>query len=268
MGRYTTTQTFSDQDAQGAAVPYASAATTSSAPSDASAAPTHDAKDAAGLRVKRVDNVSGSGAGAGSGDFHTYRASRRREMERVAAMEQRYKQNKAQQEFEERRKRNAEEFQAKAEKRAAKRRRRKERAKALAMGGDSDGRKANENEASAEQKVPVLETPGGVPEIPNDGSFLEKMLALQKEQEEDKQEEQVTEDGKRDASEHDRQRRLLLLLDERGRVLVIGFCQVEDKRDVVLHALGALAIDCQAKCACDYGKKTHAGYWPSARLKL
>ena len=113
-------------------------------------------------------------------------------------MEQRYKQNKAQQEFEERRKRNAEEFQAKAEKRAAKRRRRKERAKALAMGGDSDEQKMNET--SAEKKVPVLETPGGVPEIPNDGSFLEKMLALQKEQEENKQEE--TEEGRRDESGH------------------------------------------------------------------
>ena len=61
---------------------------------------------------------------------------------------------------------------------------------------------------------------------------------------------------------------LLLLLDERGRVLMIEFCQLADKRDVVLRLLGALAIDCQAKCACDYGKKTHTGYWTAARVEV
>ena len=79
MGRYTTMQTFSDQDAQGAAVPYTAATTTSSSVSlDASTAVSSDAKKDGGLRIKRVDNVSGSGAGAGSGEFHTYRAARRR----------------------------------------------------------------------------------------------------------------------------------------------------------------------------------------------
>ncbi|EEY65892.1 uncharacterized protein PITG_03422 [Phytophthora infestans T30-4] len=170
MGRYTSVQTFSDQDAQGAAVAYdatSSAATTSATSSD-----TKDGK----LHVNRVENVSGSSAGAGSGDFHTYRASRRREMERVAAMEQRYKENKEQQEFEAKRKRNAEEFEAKMHKRAEKRRRRKERAKARDLDGEDE-------EKTTGKKEQVPETPGGVPEIPNDGSFLEKMLALQKEKE-------------------------------------------------------------------------------------
>ena len=76
MGRYTTMQTFSDQDAQGAAVPYTSAATSSDT-TDAAASATRDPKDTK-LRVNRVENVSGSGAGAGSGEFHTYRAARRR----------------------------------------------------------------------------------------------------------------------------------------------------------------------------------------------
>lgn len=77
MGRYTTMQTFSDQDAQGAAVPYEATATSSES-SVAAAAPTaNDSKDAR-LHINRVDNVSGSSAGAGSGDFHTYRAARRR----------------------------------------------------------------------------------------------------------------------------------------------------------------------------------------------
>ncbi|GMF41195.1 unnamed protein product [Phytophthora fragariaefolia] len=167
MGRYTTVQTFSDQDAQGAAVAY-----------DAERAPAaaNDAekpKDADKVRINRVENVSGSSAGAGSGEFHT-------EMERVAAMEQRYKANKAQQEFEAKRKRNAEEFDAKMQKRADKRRRRKERVKAKALDAAREEEEQKEGEKTSADKEQVPDTPGGVPEIPNDGSFLEKMLALQK----------------------------------------------------------------------------------------
>lgn len=168
MGRYTTLQTFSTQDAQGAAV---ACNVVSDAKEPAGAA--GDVKEGK-LVVNRVDNVSGSSAGAGSGEFHTYRAARRREMERVASMEQRYKDNKAQQEFEAKRKRNAEAFDAKIQKRAEKRRRRKDRAKAKTL----DGKTA---QSSVETKEQMLETPGGVPEIPNDGSFLEKMLAMEKE---------------------------------------------------------------------------------------
>ncbi|KAG7396398.1 hypothetical protein PHYBOEH_002318 [Phytophthora boehmeriae] len=180
MGRYTTTQTFSDQDAQGAAVSYDAAAT----PSESSTAPAATDKPKKGddskLQINRVDNVSGSSAGAGSGDFHTYRAARRREMERVAKMEERYLENKAQQEFETKRKRKAEEFEAKMNKKADKRRRRKERAKARSMGDgqDEEGQKETNTKHAKRESVP--ETPGGVAEIPNDGSFLEKMLAMQK----------------------------------------------------------------------------------------
>ncbi|KAE9247807.1 hypothetical protein PF004_g4153 [Phytophthora fragariae] len=184
MGRYTTVQTFSDQDAKGAAVVYNAASEPTAAPA-AVANGASEPKDASKLHINRVDNVSGSSAGAGSGEFHTYRASRRREMERVAAMEKRYKENKAQQEFETKRKRNAEEFEAKMQKRAEKRRRRKERAKSKAM---DDAREEHEEEqkeeTSADKEQQVPETPGGVPEIPNDGSFLERMLALQKQKEE------------------------------------------------------------------------------------
>jgi hypothetical protein len=107
-------------------------------------------------------------------------------------MEQRYKQNKAQREFDETRKRKAEEFEAKMHKRADKRRRRKERAKAKALDGEQDeeeGEKTEEKKSSGgvkKEQAAVLETPGGVPEIPNDGSFLEKMLAMQKETSEGK----------------------------------------------------------------------------------
>lgn len=106
-------------------------------------------------------------------------------MERVATMEQRYKENKAQQDFEATRKRNTEEFEAKVQKRAEKRRRRKERAKAKALDGVQEEVKGEKEEEekkkdSADKKEQVPETPGGVAEIPNDGSFLERMLALQK----------------------------------------------------------------------------------------
>lgn len=111
-------------------------------------------------------------------------------MERVEAMEQRYKENKAQQEFEAKRKRSAEEFDAKMQKRAEKRRRRKERAKAKALDGVQEEHEEEQKEekkeeeedttGSADKEKQVPETPGGVPEIPNDGSFLEKMLTLQK----------------------------------------------------------------------------------------
>ncbi|KAH7479160.1 hypothetical protein PRIC1_009288 [Phytophthora ramorum] len=170
MGRYTT---FSDQDANGAALRDELPAPAAPVPSPASDAKDH--KDPGRLQINRVENVAGSTAGAGSGEFHTYRASRRREMERVALMEQRYKDSKAQQEFETKRKRNADEFEANMHKRAEKRRRRKERAKAKAMDAEQ------KEETSAHKKEQVPETPGGVPEIPNDGSFLARMLALQKE---------------------------------------------------------------------------------------
>jgi Protein of unknown function (DUF1168) len=47
-----------------------------------------------------VANVQGSSAGAGSGEFHVYKASRRREYERIRLMEEELKREKAHEDFE------------------------------------------------------------------------------------------------------------------------------------------------------------------------
>lgn len=127
-------------------------------------------------------------------------------MERVERMEKEYAERKAREEFERKRLLNMTEFEARAHKRAEKRRRRKERtkAKSLSTGSDSDADNASDSEEQPKQKkskasatdatgaAALPETPGGVPEIPNDGSFLARMLAEQaKQQQGDKKKEKT-----------------------------------------------------------------------------
>ncbi|MCJ1252046.1 hypothetical protein MMC30_009284 [Trapelia coarctata] len=66
------------------------------------AIPTSDAFKPRGLAPppEIVANVQGSSAGAGSGEFHVYKASRRREYERLRLMDEEVKREKENEEFE------------------------------------------------------------------------------------------------------------------------------------------------------------------------
>ncbi|KAI4093152.1 MAG: hypothetical protein L6R37_007419 [Teloschistes peruensis] len=82
-----------------------------------------------------VANVQGSSAGAGSGEFHVYKASRRREYERLRQMEEDVSKEKADEEYE----RRVEEMKKRDEEKTGKNRRRREKRKAgKKVKGDED----------------------------------------------------------------------------------------------------------------------------------
>ncbi|KAG8792403.1 hypothetical protein FRC17_008605 [Serendipita sp. 399] len=73
-----------------------------------------------------VKNVQGSSAGAGSGEFHVYKASRRREYERLKMMEEQKAKETTETENERRRREREEAAEAKTAKNRAKRQKKKE----------------------------------------------------------------------------------------------------------------------------------------------
>ncbi|KAF4827426.1 PRKR-interacting protein 1-like protein [Colletotrichum siamense] len=83
------------------------------------------AKRAVNAPPEIVTNVQGSSAGAGSGEFHVYKASRRREYDRLRAMDEEVKQEKDNEEFE----RQKAEREAKDEERTRKNREKREKKK-------------------------------------------------------------------------------------------------------------------------------------------
>lgn len=82
-----------------------------------------------------VANVQGSSAGAGSGEFHVYKASRRREYERLRLMDEEVRKEEAEREFERKR----EELRKKDEEKTSKNRRRRMKKKEAHKGtGDKE----------------------------------------------------------------------------------------------------------------------------------
>ncbi|EIW82924.1 DUF1168-domain-containing protein [Coniophora puteana RWD-64-598 SS2] len=86
-----------------------------------------------------MKNVQGSSAGAGSGEFHVYKASRRREYERLKMMEDDARKEKETAEFERKRKEAEDLAEAKTAKNRAKRQKKKDRMKGKATERSGDG---------------------------------------------------------------------------------------------------------------------------------
>ena len=98
-----------------------------------------------------------------------------RELDRIESIETKHREEMKQKEFHDKLMKNKREFEERTKKRAEKRKKNKFR-KLIAQSRGEDG---EEKVDTTEEESKPLETPGGVPEIPNDGSFLEKMLQLQ-----------------------------------------------------------------------------------------
>lgn len=122
-----------------------------------------------------VANVQGSSAGAGSGEFHVYKASRRREYERLRAMDEEVEKEKDAEEWEREKKEREERDREKTRKNREKRERLKlKKGKKGAHGGaearnesgeEKSGMKpradtSQDNSASKDEEVRVLEESG------------------------------------------------------------------------------------------------------------
>ncbi|KAF9728769.1 hypothetical protein PMIN06_006148 [Paraphaeosphaeria minitans] len=88
-----------------------------------------------------VANVQGSSAGAGSGEFHVYKASRRREYERLRMMDEEVKKEEDEREFQKKKEGQERKDREKTEKNRAKREKARARKDKLKKGqkGNADG---------------------------------------------------------------------------------------------------------------------------------
>ncbi|KAI0032456.1 hypothetical protein K488DRAFT_70609 [Vararia minispora EC-137] len=106
-----------------------------------------------------MKNVQGSSAGAGSGEFHVYKASRRREYERLKALGDeaaKAREETEVAEFEARKRQREEEAEAKTAKNRAKRQKKKERAKAGKGTEGKEGTDGKEGGAGEGRAEPPL----------------------------------------------------------------------------------------------------------------
>lgn len=114
MGRYSTVQTYSDQNTKVVAA-------------SAISSKNEQIEDKAKKRlvVEKVENVMGSTAGAGSGEFDVYRAARRRELTRLDAIEAQQKAEEEARTFAEKVAKNKAEADSRTAKNAEKRNKKK-----------------------------------------------------------------------------------------------------------------------------------------------
>lgn len=104
-----------------------------------------------------VANVQGSSAGAGSGEFHVYKASRRREYERVKMMDEEVARENADEEFE----RKKEEMRKKDEQKTGKNRRRRDKKKNKGKDGNAEaGNEEQEEVVNGKAKYGRITLPG------------------------------------------------------------------------------------------------------------
>ncbi len=142
--------------------------------------------------------MTGSTAGASSSSFHIYRAHRRTEMNRLENLDRKEIEKQEQEAFErsveQKRIQSEERTRKLAEKRRRKKQAKKERKKQPPQEqvheqdkssdeDESDDEKWRDGGASKKRKGDAIDGPEVMPvvQLKNDGSFLETMLALQKE---------------------------------------------------------------------------------------
>lgn len=104
-----------------------------------------------------VANVQGSSAGAGSGEFHVYKASRRREYERLRTMDEEVQAEEAEKEFQQRKEERERKDEEKLSKNRAKREKAKQRQAKKKAGGaghmEVDGEAEKENGPAVKKKL-------------------------------------------------------------------------------------------------------------------
>ena len=98
-----------------------------------------------------VANVQGSSAGAGSGEFHVYKASRRREYERLRLMDEEVRKEKETEDFEKNRDEKLKRDEEKTKRNKARREKQRERkAKKARKGGKGKGESGDGEESDME----------------------------------------------------------------------------------------------------------------------
>lgn len=102
-----------------------------------------------------VANVQGSSAGAGSGEFHVYKASRRREYERIKTMEEEVAREKADEDFGRKREDMKKKDEVKTEKNRKRREKLKNKKKMDSEAGGKDGRLAGRINGMAATSGPL-----------------------------------------------------------------------------------------------------------------